>query len=118
MRSLLLLLALLAFDCGVVANATTLSVVSMDLDGQQITFANANSGGNDLAPNANGDVFVVVFDNGASAATVTFTPQDTSLNVPGFGDVEQSAKVVTLAAGEYWVAGPFPPTIWNNSSNL
>ena len=60
---------------------------------------------------------LLYLDNpGASQAIVTVTVQDASFDVPGYGSVEQTSKVITLEAGESFVAGPYTPSVWNNSS--
>lgn len=101
----------------VTAYAATLTVVDSVIGGTQVNLADADTGSGDVIPNLNGDVLLYLDNPGASQAIVTVTVQDASFDVPGYGTVEQTSKVITLEAGESFVAGPYTTNVWNNSSN-
>ena len=118
MKKLLLsAVAAILFSFGTIVYAATLSVQSISYGGTQVTYANADTGSGDVVSNIGQDVLVLLTNPGASSADVTITAQDTSFVVPGYGPVEQTDKVISLAAGETWMGGPFPASVWNNSSN-
>lgn len=68
--------------------------------------------------NNNGDVFLILANPTGSggSATVTFTAQTTSVEIPGYGPVTKSNLAVSLADGETKLVGPFSKRSWNDGS--
>ncbi len=93
------------------ADLTIEDVVEGGLDA---TYVAAAAGGDALL-NLQGDVFVHV-KNGATAATVTVTAQDTSEDVPGFGNMTKGNLVVSVPATEDRFIGPFPRQAFNDAN--
>lgn len=96
--------------------ALTVATVTGDTPLDITTVENADSGSGNTAANSNGDVMFFFHNNGASSASVTITAQDTTVTVPGYGDLTKSDQVVSLSAGERYLAGPYPAAPWNNTS--
>lgn len=92
----------------------TLSVQQMVLDGLEATYASAGAAG-DVFTN-DGRTMVHVKNGDSTDHTVTFTAQDTSEQVPGFGTVSVTNTTVTITAGEERFVGFFPQRRFNNSS--
>lgn len=89
---------------------TALTVVDVDDTGTAESFANADtSNGNSFAND--GRTFLLLYNNGSTgSATVTIA---TAATVDGFavGD-----NAITLTTTQRKVAGPFEPSIYNDSS--
>lgn len=94
---------------------TVVSVTETPLDLTTLDDADETNG-NKLA-NPNGDTFVLLENqSGTDAATVTFTAQETSKDVGGYGPLTKSDLAVALALGEMKIVGPFPKRAWNDLS--
>lgn len=111
--ALILVLPILAL-----AAPTTLTVVQVSETAAAIADNAADTANGNRVSNPNGDVFFILRNtSGSDSATVTFTAQTTSKQVPGFGPMTKSNLAVSLAANAIKHVGPFPKAAWNDSSN-
>ena len=97
------------------AGETAITKQVLDELGVLHTFDDADTGNNNKFSNPNGDdVFLIVKNPGASLATATITAQKTSFSKAGEGVLSKVDTVVSLAAGEEKLVGPFPKLSWND----
>ena len=83
--------------------------------GLAASYAAAAAGG-DAVLNLQGDVFLHVKNGDVSSHTVTVTAQDTSEDVPGFGNMTKANLAVAVpASGERFI-GPFPRQAFNDAN--
>lgn len=88
----------------------TLTVQPTPISGDAgLTLASA-AGGGDVFTN-NGRTFLLVNNGSGSQITVTFTTPQT---VQGLAVADAA---ITVDNGDIGIAGPFDPTVFNNSSN-
>lgn len=92
---------------------TVLAVTSIDISGVDLEGAAPDVVDFNAFPN-NGKQMLSIFNAGASPITITVQSYPQS-NAPG--GLTVSDKVITVAAGKEHIAGPFPPSIYNNASN-
>ena len=89
-----------------------LTVTTTDRDGDDIqTLLTAAAAGGDSFANTGKELFIASNAN-ASSYTVTFATQET---VDGLAVSDQS---ITVAQNEEFIVGPFPISIYNDSSGL
>lgn len=113
MKFIILIFGLLfAFN----AFGAALTVQSVSETATAISYANANSGGNDTCANKDGKVFIHFKNPGASSASAIVDAITTSKNVPGFGPLAKTDLTVSLSAGQDKIVGPFTTGAWVNSS--
>lgn len=116
MKQLLLVLSLF-ISVAAFAAPTTLSVVDVSETSAAIADNAADTSNGNRVLNPNGDViFILRNTDGSNSATVTFTAQNTSTTVSGFGVVTKANNAVTLAAGAIKHVGPFPRGAFNDTS--
>jgi hypothetical protein len=80
------------------------------------TFANADTVNGDKFKNFSGKVFLLVKNTGASAATVTINAIPTSKNDPDLGVLSKTDPVISLAAGDEKLVGPFKKGAFNDGA--
>lgn len=118
MKSLYLLLIVFIF-CGNLLAETALTVNNVSETAQALPFESGDEPNGNSAANHNGDVFFILRnDDGSNSGVVTFTAQQTSKSVSGYGPLTKDDLAVTLTAGQQQIVGPFPARAWNNSSGL
>lgn len=114
---MLLVLIFATISLEAFAARTALTIQTSSETSALLNFQSANDvDGNSVANN--GKVYLACKNPGASSATVTIPAQATSKNIAGFGVVTKADVVMSLAAGEEEIAGPFAVSAFNNSSGL
>lgn len=93
-----------------------LTVNSVSIDGVAVTLA-AAAGGGDTFVN-DGNTIFVVSNGGGGSITVTFDVRPTAIRTASGAPVDVSDKAITVAAGATKYVGPFPPELYNNSSQV
>lgn len=87
------------------ADLTTQEITESGLDA---TYATADAAGDTVTNDTTERTFVHVKNGSASQMTVTVTPEVTTKDVPGFGELTKSSISVDVdASGEQFI-GPFP----------
>lgn len=94
----------------------TLSIQTIDEDGQQLSTVAASAGG-DVFDNPNDQsTFLYVNNAGAGAITVTISAQATSRDVPGLGPMTKANAGGSVTNGTVKLFGPFPAEAFNTAS--
>lgn len=88
----------------------TLTVQSVAESGLEATYSSADAAGDDFANDSSNRIFIHVKNGDASSHTVTITPADATVTVPGYGAMTKSTPAVAIPAGEDRFIGPFPLT--------
>lgn len=102
---------------GVTANAATVTRTTISLDGVALTAANDYNSAASQTFRNDGRTIFYVNNQTASAVTLTFVTQASSVDIGGFGSVSLSNKEAGVPANTQKLFGPFPIVRWNNSSN-
>lgn len=84
-----------------------LTVQDIDRSGLDVSLTAAEAGG-DTFTQAAPDVFLYVDNGDASSKQVTVTAENSSKEVPNWGELSASDAVVSIPAGEFRLIGPFP----------
>lgn len=113
----LLLIAICLFGMNVARAQSALTVSDVSETALTIGSSYANTVAGMYFPNAGGDVMVAIRNfESADSATVTFTVQDASIEVPGYGPLTKSSLAVAVTAGQTKIVGPFKTGPWNDSN--
>lgn len=103
----------------VFAVETTVSVQSVAEASAALTFANADTSNGNRFQNPNEDVLLVLRNvHATDAATVTIDAATASINDPVLGTVSKADNVVSLAAGDIKILGPFPRRTFNTTAEF
>lgn len=92
----------------------TLSVQDITESGLDATYNAAGAGGDDFQNDSSNRIFLHVKNDDASSHTVTVTAEESTLVVPGYGEVSKSDVAVSVPASEDRFIGPFPRFAFGN----
>lgn len=93
---------------------TTLDVEDVAEAGLDATYNAADAGGDDFQNDSSGRIFVHAKNDDASSHTVTVSAEESTLTVPGYGEVSKADVAVSIPAGEDRFIGPFPRFAFGN----
>ena len=93
----------------------TISRQTVNEDGTEATYSNADTSNGDKITNTDGKTILHFKNPGASSASVVVAAQQTSKYVPGYGTMSITDSTYSLDAGEEVFAGPFPLDAFNDS---
>lgn len=117
MNYLKLFLLSLCFSVVATAAETAVTVTTLSETAAAIPYESVDTTNGNSAANLNGDVFFLLYNaDAADSAVVTFTAQQTSKTVAGYGTLTKANLAVTLTALQRQMVGPFRSRAWNNSS--
>ena len=97
------------------ADLTTQNITESGLDA---TYATADAAGDTITNDTTERTFVHVKNGSASEMTVTVTPEVTTKEVSGFGELTKSGISVAIGASGEQFIGPFPYEAYGSAPTI
>jgi hypothetical protein len=119
MKKLMLFILVLLFSFSLPAFAlpTALTLQSVTETAVAANLQSCDSANGNKFLNTNEDVLLLAQNtDGTNSATVSVTAQVTSIEDLRYGTISKASQSVSLAAGAIKIMGPFPASIFNDSS--